>query len=152
MRDLTREESLDLLDRAEVAHVAVIADGEPYVSPISFVRHGEELMLRTGPGRRLDALRHNPLICLEVTEVDDVGGWMSVIVSGRARRIDDEMGEAHAVRLLLEKYKELEGPVTQWTVPELLPGTAAVLVISMDRLSGRGSGSGPERQTRPGRL
>lgn len=153
MHELTAEQSYEILDAAEVAHLGVIADGDPYVTPVSFVRKGDKLVMRTADGMRLQALRENPRACLEVSVVDAAtGDWKSVIAWGDVSEIQDEVAEAEAVGLFFEKYKRVEGPMTVWTVPELLPGTAVVLRLQISRMSGRSSGTGVSRSTRPGRL
>ena len=153
MEDISDQECHRILDAAEVAHFSVIDGDKPYVSPISYVRHENQLMMRKTGGKRLDAVRVNPKVCVEVSEVDaDTGDWRSVIVTGVASEVRDELGEATAVQLLLEKHRRLEGPVTAWTVPELLPGSAVVPAVSIDEMTGRSSGSGFSRKTRPGRL
>jgi nitroimidazol reductase NimA-like FMN-containing flavoprotein (pyridoxamine 5'-phosphate oxidase superfamily) len=153
MENSSREESYRLLDNVDIGHVAVIADGAPYVTPISFVRKADRIIMRTAPGRRLDALQQNPRACLEVSAVDpETGDWESVVVFGNVTEVHDDVAEAEAVALLLEKYRRLIGPVTSWTVPELLPGSAVVLRLSIEEITGRSSGSGVSRQMRPGRL
>jgi nitroimidazol reductase NimA-like FMN-containing flavoprotein (pyridoxamine 5'-phosphate oxidase superfamily) len=153
MLNLSREESFRLLDEVDVGHIAVVADGQPYVTPISFVRRADRLIMRTAQGKRLDALRVDPRACFEVSEVDpETGDWESVVVNGTVSEIHDDVAEAEAVALLLEKYRRLIGPVTAWTVPELLPGAAVVLRLAMTEVTGRSSGSGLSRSMRPGRL
>lgn len=153
MDELSLEECHQILDGAAVAHIAVIADDEPYVTPISFVRIEDRLLLRTATGRRLDAVRENPRVCIEVSEVDEAtGDWRSVIVWGRASVVDDPTVEVDTVTRMLEKYRLYEGPVTAWSQPELFPGTAVVVVVPIERISGRTSGSGLQPKTRPGRL
>lgn len=153
MKEMTRHECDEVLDQVEVAHIGVIDGDEPYVSPISLVRSGNLILLRTAPGRRLDAIRRHPKVSLEATIVDAAtGDWMSVIVSGVATEVNDPVLESEAVARLLQKYDRFHGPMTAWAVPELLPGEAVVLSIRMERVTGRSSGSGHARSARPGRL
>ena len=153
MLNLTREECERLLDSIDVGHIAVLSDGEPYVTPISFVRKADRLIMRTGWGKRLAALQRHPKASFEVSRVDpETGDWESVVITGTVSEVHDDMAEAEAVALLLEKYKRLIGPVTAWTVPELLPGTALVLRLQIEEMAGRSSGSGINRSMRPGRL
>lgn len=153
MLNLTREECERLLDSVDVGHIAVISDGEPYVTPISFVRKADRLVMRTGWGKRMTALQRNPRASFEVSRVDpDTGDWESVVIRGVVSEVHDDVAEAEAVALLLEKYRRLIGPVTAWTVPELLPGTAVVLRLVIEEMTGRSSGTGISRSMRPGRL
>ena len=86
MQDLTETEARDLLERADVAHLGVIADGEPYVTAVSFVISGNLFLFRTGPGRRLRAIENGSPVCVEVSEYDsETGDWASVLAVGPAR-------------------------------------------------------------------
>src|SRR5690554_856039 len=85
MQPLTRVQALDLLTAAPVAHIGVISNGEPYVTPISFVVTGNLIALRTVPGRRLEAIRENPRVCIEASEFDPTSGeWARATVWGSA--------------------------------------------------------------------
>jgi nitroimidazol reductase NimA-like FMN-containing flavoprotein (pyridoxamine 5'-phosphate oxidase superfamily) len=142
-----------VIDAVDVGHIAVVDDDMPYVTPISFVRKADRIVMRTAPGRRIDVLRNNPRVCFEVSNVDpETGDWESVIVFGTVSEVHDDVAEAEAVALLLEKYRKLIGPVTAWTVPELLPGSAIVLRLEIEQMTGRSSGTGISRRMRPGRL
>ena len=52
-------EALDFLEHEMVAHVGVIDDGKPYVTPMSFALDGRRLLFRTKPGRRFEAIESN---------------------------------------------------------------------------------------------
>ena len=76
VQELTENEARDLLEIADVAHLGVIADGEPYVTAVSFVISGNLFLFRTGPGRRLRAIERGSPVCVEVSEYDsETGDW-----------------------------------------------------------------------------
>jgi nitroimidazol reductase NimA-like FMN-containing flavoprotein (pyridoxamine 5'-phosphate oxidase superfamily) len=139
----------EVLDRARVAHIAQIAGGEPYVTPMSFVMLEGDLVFRTAPGQRVEALRADPRVCIEVTVIAADESWESVVLRGRARLDDDPTREAAVVAALLAKYHS-DSPLA-YATPEALPAERQVVTIQIDEVSGRTSGSGPET-TRPGRL
>ena len=97
MQELTETEARDLLERAEVAHLGVIADGEPYVTAVSFVISGNLFLFRTGPGRRLRAIESGSPVCVEVSEYDsETGDWASVVAVGPGSVIaDSRAGGGH---------------------------------------------------------
>ena len=68
MDELPFEEAMAFIARSDVAHLGVIDNGAPYVSPISYVLIEGRLCFRTGAGRRLDALRSNPRVSVEVSQ------------------------------------------------------------------------------------
>ncbi len=151
MDELSRADSLALLADEKVAHVATAVDGVPYVTPISFVVLYEEIHFRTVPGRRLEELRANPRVCIEVSRTDEEGGWQSVLVWGDAYEVDDANREADVVAALLAKYHDGAG---LFSVPASRPFDPRPLVVAVPiaEITGRTSGRGFTPGTRPGRL
>ena len=149
MQELTETEARDLLERADVAHLGVIADGEPYVTAVSFVISGNLFLFRTGPGRRLKAIENGSPVCVEVSEYDsETGDWASVVAVGPGSVIADSALEADTVDALYAKYRKvIESSLTL----ETAVGSVAVAVM-MGRISGRSSGKAWAPRTRPGRL
>lgn len=154
MHELNPEECRALLANGEVAHVAVIADGEPYVTPVSYVMVGGDLFFRTGEGRRLHAIRASERVCVEVCRTDPgAAHWDSVVAWGKPEVIADEQLAADVATNLLEKYRPLiPSPLAfSWAPPGGSRGAATVR-IALDTLSGRASSGGFGPEMRPGRL
>jgi len=153
MKELTREEAIDFLAAQAVGHLAVIDDGEPYVSPLSYVVIGETLYFRTRPGRRMSALVANPRLCVESSEVEEEGGrWTSVVAWGNAGVIDDPHREADVVAALLAKYADSSESVLSYASDSGFGKEASVVAVPIDKISGRQSGRELGAQVRPGRL
>ena len=153
MEPLSREKSLEILDQAMVGHLGVISDGEPYVTPTSFVRDGDRIMFRTKLGRKLHALKEHPRVCFEVAHLDDDSGdWESVLVYGDAvEALDRETGEL-TIHLLYEKYRRWLGSPLDRGGLQPLPGWPQVIVIEIEGISGLSSHDGFSSRARPGRL
>ena len=73
MGDISEDPAASVLQRAEVGHVAGIADGRPYVTPISFVFDRGSIYMRMFPGRRLSAMKVNPEIRFEIVSYREGG-------------------------------------------------------------------------------
>lgn len=151
MNDLSPERCHTLLSRAMVGHMGVISEGDPYVSPISYVVLKGAVCLRTGRGRRVDALKASPKVCIEVSAVDDeTGAWESVIAWGEAEFVEDDTQAREIISGILEKYRAVLGsPLSPGTV---FPEPGVVVRIPIQGISGRESGSFFSARTRPGRL
>jgi nitroimidazol reductase NimA-like FMN-containing flavoprotein (pyridoxamine 5'-phosphate oxidase superfamily) len=153
MEELDTHECEKLLDEGLVAHLATVAEGEPYVTPLSYVYMDGALYFRSGPGRRLDALRRHPRVCVEVSRFDtDTGDWESVLAWGYARLIEDPQLGSEVVARLFEKYRPVMGSAVRFSLFEPVAGFEALLEVRPERLSGRSSGKGLSPRTRPGRL
>lgn len=142
-----------LLERAPVAHVGVIAEGAPYVSPMSFVVEGNTIMFRTMPGRRLSALKANPAVSIEASRFDEESGdWASVIVTGKARLVDDDASRQLVLGKLYEKYRDVLGSPLSRGGPQPMASLPHVVVVEIEEISGMSSSGLFSLRTRPGRL
>jgi len=149
MTELTPEECLEVLEGGPIAHIAVVDDGEPYITPMSYVLADGEFLFRTVPGRRTRAMQANSRVCVEVTHLKEDGGWESVLFWGEARLVEDPNRQADVVAALLAKYhteSALGFP------PSVFPQERYVFSIAPQDLTGRASGTGLSSTTRPGRL
>lgn len=153
MDEMTRDQAFEFLIAQAVGHLAVIDDGEPYVSPLSFVVADEVLYFRTLPGRRLAALKENPRLCVEVSSVDDQAGmWSSVCIWGNGEVVTDPNRQADVVGMLLEKYADASEPVLSFAKGPNFGFEASVVAVPIDEITGRISGSELGTHIRPGRL
>lgn len=137
MEPLTESEAFDFLAKADVAHIAVIDMGEPYVTPMTFVVEGRRILFRSGPGRRLDALRRHPAVTLEACYLDhSTGDWVSVIATGDAEELTDDLTSALTVGLLTHKYSQILGTPVALSGLQPLPEIAHVIGIPIHRITG----------------
>jgi nitroimidazol reductase NimA-like FMN-containing flavoprotein (pyridoxamine 5'-phosphate oxidase superfamily) len=150
MEDLTAEQCLKVLEEGTVAHLAVVSDGEPYVTPLSYVIIDGDLLFRTVPGRRIDALAADPHVCVEVTTTKEDGGWESIVFWGEARFVEDDRIHADVVAALLAKYHTESA--LGFSSPSVFPEERTLVAITPERMTGRASGEGFSAPTRPGRL
>jgi nitroimidazol reductase NimA-like FMN-containing flavoprotein (pyridoxamine 5'-phosphate oxidase superfamily) len=71
-----------------IARLAVVHQGEPDIFPVSYVVDHGGIVFRTGAGTKLAAASGHP-VALEVDGEDDVlGTHWSVVVKGRASRVE----------------------------------------------------------------
>jgi nitroimidazol reductase NimA-like FMN-containing flavoprotein (pyridoxamine 5'-phosphate oxidase superfamily) len=150
MRELTPEHCRRILAEERIAHLAQIHEEEPYVTPLSYVVHEGDVVFRTAPGRRVDGLRRDPRVCVEVSRETEPGGWESVVFWGTARFLEDPSIEAEVVAALLAKYHTASA--LGFSSPAAFPEDRLVVAITPEHLSGRASGGGLSTETRPGRL
>jgi nitroimidazol reductase NimA-like FMN-containing flavoprotein (pyridoxamine 5'-phosphate oxidase superfamily) len=153
MDPLTELEAREFLSEAMVAHIGVVSNGVPYVSPMSYVLDDNRILFRTKPGRRFEALIANPTVSIEVSRFDDTSGdWMSVIIEGQALERTDAETTTRAVELLLEKYEKVLGSPLSRSGFQAMATFPHVVEVAIDEISGMASGRGLSFPTRPGRL
>jgi nitroimidazol reductase NimA-like FMN-containing flavoprotein (pyridoxamine 5'-phosphate oxidase superfamily) len=150
---ISDEEALRLLAEALVAHIGVVEDGKPYVTPMSFVLDGRRLLFRTKPGKRFEAIGANPSVCVEVSSFDEeTGDWVSVVITGTARELTDEATTSRTVELLFDKYESFLGSPLGHGGLQPMASFPHVIEVTIDEITGMSSGRGFGFRTRPGRL
>ena len=123
-----RETVYGILDAGVVCHVGYVIDGQPYVTPTSYWRHGDRLYWHgSSASRMLRHLKGEVPVCVEVTHFDGFVlarsgfhhsiNYRSVMAFGRAQLVsdDDKLGalEAFVERLFPGRWSELRPPTAQ---------------------------------------
>lgn len=97
LRDLSREESLALLESVPIGRVGVSIDALPVILPVNFIVVGTLVVFRTVPGTKLDAAMSRSVAAFEADDhaADGTWGW-SVLVRGYAHDLKDGSALAEA--------------------------------------------------------
>lgn len=90
IQQLTEEECYEALNSAGFGRLACALDNQPYVVPVYFVVGQGCLYSFALPGQKVDWMRRNPRVCLEVDAVGGSNDWTSVVVVGRYRELTDD--------------------------------------------------------------
>lgn len=90
IHEMTFYECRTALEKASVGRLACAHDGQPYAVPINFAFDDDHLYGFTTLGQKVEWMRANPLVCVEVDEVISDTEWMSIIVFGRYEELPDE--------------------------------------------------------------
>jgi hypothetical protein len=83
---LSLEECREVLRAGVIGRFAYVARaGVPDVVPVNYVLDGTDVLLRSGPGPKLQAAERREMVAFEVDEIDvDAHTGRSVVVVGRA--------------------------------------------------------------------
>ncbi len=153
MEPISERQAREFLESEPVAHIGVISDGVPYVTPMSFVIDGNRILFRTKPGRRFSAIESNPTVSIEASTFNEENGeWKSVIVKGTATITSDPGTARLTVEKLLVKYQKALGSPLSRGGMQPLASFPHIVEVEIEEISGMAS-SGPfTARTRPGRL
>ncbi len=153
MEPISEERAIDFFKRSLVAHIGVVVDGEPYVTPMSFIVQGNRVLFRTKPGRRFEGIESNPVVSIEASTFDEESGdWTSVIVKGTAAVTTDDVTVQGTLTGLYDKYRKMLGSPLGRGGMQPISSFPHVVAVDIVEISGMAS-SGPfSPRTRPGRL
>ncbi len=114
IREMGREESLQVLARARLARLACAHENQPYVVPVYFVYHeaSECLYGFTTPGQKVEWMRANPLVCVEVDEIAADVQWVSVIAFGRYEELPEAPGSDDARLRAQERPRQVNEAIS----------------------------------------
>jgi len=87
---LDRDECIRRLRTVPIARIGLSMQALPVILPVNFVVDGDEIVIRTNVGAKVEAALQGTVVALEVDEYDTIGhtGW-SVLVRGRTRLVED---------------------------------------------------------------
>ena len=83
IEELSRPASLDLLTRVRFGRLACAKESQPYVTPVHYAYQEGCIYGFTTVGQKVEWMRDNPLVCVEVDDVKSSQQWSSVVVFGR---------------------------------------------------------------------
>jgi len=104
--ELSKREMEAVLRSGIVARLGCHAEGRTYVVPITYAYDGTSLIGHSALGLKVDMMRQNPAVCVEVDQVDDPGHWRSVIAWGRYEELEGEAA-LEAMERLVARFESL---------------------------------------------
>ena len=87
--EMSKQECCDLLTRLGFGRLACAHENQPYVVPVYFAYEVDRLYGFATMGQKIEWMRVNPLVCLQVDEVRSPLEWVSVVVRGRYEELSD---------------------------------------------------------------
>jgi len=97
---LTPDEVDSMLRRNRVGRLGCSANDRPYVVPIGYAYDGTYLYSYGTPGRKIEVMREQPLVCFQLDEIEWPSTWRSVVAEGVYEELTDEPARRRAIGLL----------------------------------------------------
>jgi uncharacterized protein len=141
IRELNAADCVEILKRLELGHLACSRHDQPYIVPIHFSFDPSQncLYAVSGVGQKIQWMRENPKVCVEVEDIADKNHWTTVLVYGEYQELDDSASDAPARKHALELFRSRP----EWWLPAASrtdkrePHPMVLYRIRVDRLSGR---------------
>jgi len=92
IRTLSTLECTKTLTANRVGRLACARDGQPYVVPFYYAHADNHLYAFSMLGKKIEWMRANPLVSVQVDERSSGRGWRSVVVDGRYEELPDRLG------------------------------------------------------------
>ena len=135
IKRMSEEEARALLRAGRLARLGCVAEGYPYVVPVNYVFDGEFVYSHSLPGRKIDAMRGSPRVCLQVDEVRDETRWKSALAFGTFEELKDKIERERALGLLLSLFPRLT-PVESLIIADAAAPAPVVYRVRVERVTG----------------
>jgi nitroimidazol reductase NimA-like FMN-containing flavoprotein (pyridoxamine 5'-phosphate oxidase superfamily) len=141
IHELNQEQCAEVFRRNHLGRLACSRYDQPYVVPIHFAFDEPHRCVYAFStiGQKIEWMRENPKVCLEIEEVSDKNHWTTVIAMGRYEEILQSEEEADARRraeLLFQQRQEWWLPAAGKLGTRERPAIV-VYRIQFERVTGR---------------
>ncbi|ASY56616.1 MULTISPECIES: pyridoxamine 5'-phosphate oxidase family protein [Sinorhizobium] len=123
IKEMSRHECSSVIQAGHLARLACCNEGRPYVVPITYAFTGNCIYCFSMPGQKIDWMRANPHVCLQVDEFSGERQWKSVLVFGRYQELPSE---GRWQRECVHAWSLLEARPNWWEPGGLKPAPQAV--------------------------
>jgi len=134
-RTLTQTEARDLIAANKLGHLGCIAESRPYVVPINYIFEDGQIYSHSLPGLKIEAMRTEPHVCLQVERIEDNFNWRSVVAYGAFEEIRVPSERNDVLGKLLAQFPLLT-PVESLMAEDGNAPNSVVFRIVVDRITG----------------
>lgn len=121
VRELNTSECQAVLASARIARLACARADQPYVVPVHIYYDGDALYSFATLGRKIEWMRENPRVCVQVDHIADRLRWATVVVFGRYEEllhIPSQEDARRRARELFQKVPDWWQPAAATTAPD----------------------------------
>ena len=133
---LSENEARELLHNQKFGRLGcVLESGEPYVVPVNYLFKDDGIYVHVLPGQKLDAMRVNGKICLQVDKIEDSCRWQSAIAFGEFQEIKRMNQKIEILKEFSSRFEHLT-PVEAMIEEQWNPGGLVVFRLNIKRITG----------------
>lgn len=117
---LSSEEIEEVLRHSVFGRIGCHDKGRTYVVPVNFIYDGSAVICHSAAGLKIQMMRNNPEVCLQVDIVRDFMNWKSVVAWGTYTEISDTAEQQAAMKLFVDRTMKIKISETA-VLPETAP-------------------------------
>ena len=105
IKEINEPECREFLSRASVGRLGCSLNDQPYIVPVGLAYENEYIYVFSTLGQKIEWMRTNPKVCMQVDETKGQSEWVSVIANGEYEELPDPQraDERDHARRLMEK-------------------------------------------------
>jgi uncharacterized protein len=106
--NLTNEQIEEVLKRNVFGHLGCNDGFNTYVYPINFLFDGKHIICHSQMGDKIQVMRQNVRVCLQIDEIKNELNWRSVMVQGEFQEMVSERNRYYAMKALVEHMLQVK--------------------------------------------
>jgi nitroimidazol reductase NimA-like FMN-containing flavoprotein (pyridoxamine 5'-phosphate oxidase superfamily) len=150
--ELTIDECRQILRGTNLGRLACVRYSQPYIVPIYFDYYEDYLYSFATKGKKIQWMRTNPRVCVEVDYIVDQFNWTTVVAEGRYEELTKAPAHEAArkrAHLLFQNRPDWWFPAAGKTL-STLNRVPVIYRIEIESVSGRQAARNRTRPTLPG--
>jgi|SRR5947208_1924862 uncharacterized protein len=107
IHEIQDTECREILGRASIGRLGCSLNDQPYVVPVGIAYETDCIYVFSTLGQKIEWMRANPKVCVQVDEVNGQSDWVSVIANGEYEELPDPQradDRNHARRLMEKRH------------------------------------------------
>jgi nitroimidazol reductase NimA-like FMN-containing flavoprotein (pyridoxamine 5'-phosphate oxidase superfamily) len=139
IQTLSPGECQKLLETSKLGHLGCHTKDEIYVVPITYIFDNNYFLCHSRQGKKIEIMRKNPKVCIQVEEVKDFFNWKSVIAWGDYEELKGDDAMVAMLSLISKIYEPSDNPHLSSLARDMCAviETSMVFRIKVQKLSGR---------------
>ena len=136
IKNLDEKAARKVLKEQRIGHLGcVLESGEPYVVPVNYLFKDDGIYVHSLHGQKLDALRANGKICLQVEIIEKSCQWQSAIAFGEFQEVKRINKKIEILKEFSARFEHLT-PVEAMIEEQWNLGGLVVFRLNIKRVSG----------------
>lgn len=107
INELNDTECREFLSQSSMARLGCSLNDQPYIIPVGFAYEDDFIYVFATLGKKIEWMRTNPKVCVQVDESKGQSDWVSVIANGEYQELPEPKfakERAHARTLLQKRH------------------------------------------------
>lgn len=104
---LTEKQIDELISRQVTGRLGCVENDKAYIVPINYFYKNSTVFAHSAPGKKINMMRKNPVVCFQVDEIQSIFRWQSAILWGNYEEIIDPVQKHQAMQGIIHRLMPL---------------------------------------------
>lgn len=91
--ELNKDQINNIIQSQSICRIGCVDNNRAYIVPISYFFDGEYIYAQSREGKKINLMRMNPNVCIEIDIINGSNNWQSVIAYGKFEELKGEASD-----------------------------------------------------------